>query len=208
MKSPRRQLFSAAGILMLIQVLLIGLRRLGAESIPEYWAAPPAIGSVVTFICGLISLYPLTVDSSPKLSLTSVLSGITAGFILLATSIYLAYIALESGAAPQPLPLVIQGGVALFMVSFISALISGATACLRTRSMRSIGFMLFVPVLLWCVILAAATAITMTEALKLDVFTNGVIALALLAVGFKIRNHNNPMAQPGSLYNSGQSLRD
>lgn len=185
-----RPVFISAGLLMLIQVFIIGLHRYGLDLVPEWWAAPPAIGAVVATIFGLITLYSRTHGHANKYAFASLCMGMTSGILLCATALWLVLKALEDGAIPPLLPILAQGAIALFMMTFVMALLLSAAACLKTKAMRCIGLLLLVPVFAWCLILGVAIMSTMNEALKLDVYTNGGIAIALMSVGFLLGKNN------------------
>jgi|GEM_PF-6343769 len=187
-----RPVFISAGLLMLVQVFIIGLRRHGMDFVPEWWAAPPAIGAVVATILGLITLYSRTHGHASRLAFASVCMGVTSGILLCTTALWFVFDALEGGAIPKLRPTSVQGAIALFMVTFIIALLLSAAACLRTKATRVIGFLLLVPVFAWCLILGVALMSSMSDALKLDFYTNGAIAAALIATGFLTRANNNP----------------
>lgn len=187
-----RPAFITAGLLMLVQVCIIGLRRYGLDFIPEWWAAPPAIGAVVATILGLVTLYSRTYGHASRLAFASVGMGVTSGILLCVTALWLVLDVLEGGVMPPLLPKSVQGAVALFMMTFVIALLLSAAACRKTKATRVIGFLLLVPVFAWCLILGVALMLTMSDALKLDFYTNGAIAAAFIAIGFLTRANNNP----------------
>ncbi len=186
-----RPVFISAGLLMLAQVFIIGLRRYGLDSIPEWWAAPPAIGAVVATIFGLVTLYSRIHSRSRRCAFASLCMGVISGILLCATTLWLVLNVIEDGAIAPLLPTLVQAAIALFMFTFIMALLLSAAACLQTRAMRIIGLLLLVPVFAWCLILGVAMVSTMTEALRLDFYTNGMIAIAFIAVGFLLGNDKN-----------------
>jgi hypothetical protein len=188
----RRPAFISAGLLMLVQVFIIGLRRFGLDLVPEWWAAPPAIGAVVATILGLITLYSRTTGHAKRLAFASVCMGVTSGILLGTTAFWLALSVLRDGAIPPLLPRLVQGAIALFLLTFVIALLLSAAACLKINAMRTVGFLLLVPVFAWCLILGVAMVHTMSEALRLDFYTNGVIAIALIAVGCLVPEDNDP----------------
>lgn len=180
-------LFISAGLLMFVQVLVIGLRKYGLAVVPEWWAAPPAIAAVIASILGLLTLYPRISGHAGRLAIASVCAGVVSGVLLLAAATWLLFAGITTGSV-SPLPQVLQAAIALFMMTFVTAFLLSAAACLKTGTMRGIGLLLLVPVVSWCLILVIATLSTLESALKLDVYTNGVIAAALISVGLLMRN--------------------
>ena len=187
-----RAAFLAAGALMLVQVFFIGLRRYGFETVSELWAAPPAIASIVASIVGLVALYPALATQSPRLSRAGVGAALVAGGVLCAAAAWLVGSAAFGGGVPQPLPPGLLGAIAVFMIAYVLGFGLNAAAGLRSATLRPIGCLLSVPVLSWAVILAVAMASNLSDALKLDFYTNVAIAFAFIAIGIRLKNMRPP----------------
>lgn len=203
-----RPVFISAGLLMLAQVFIIGLRRYGLDLVPEWWAAPLAIGAVVACILGVITLYPRTLGHASRLAFAGVCTGVASVILLCTVAVWLLLRVLEFGAVPQSLPPLVQGSIALFMFTFVIALLLSAAACLKTDGLRIIGLLLLVPVFSWCLILGVAIVSTMGEALRLDFYTNGAIAVALIAVGFLVREESTPASIAGASSSSSEGEKN
>ena len=178
--------FFAAGLLMLIQVALIGLRRFGVSSVSELWAAPPAIAGIVASIVGLVALHPALASGAPRLARAGQILALGAGVIFgVAAASFIVLIVLSDGA-PLSMPPWIQGAVALFMIAYVGSFVLSGAASLRSEGMRRISLPLFVPVAAWGVILIAAVISNLSGALQLDVYTNVAIAFSFITIGSRL----------------------
>lgn len=183
-------LFIAAGCSMLFQVFLIGLRRYNIGSFSELWIAPPAIAALVAGIIGLVGLYPRIAGRAQRLARAGAGSAIAAGVILCVAAAWLVGSGL-TGGIPQPPPGWFLAVIAAFMIAFILAFILAAAACLRAaRSLRAIGYLLLVPVVSWGAILVVGVLTNMNDALKLDLYTNGIVSIAFFAIGYVLRTRS------------------
>lgn len=181
--------FIAAGSLMLMQVLAVGLRRFGFASLSELWAALPAIAAIIASIVGLIALYPRFNGRARRLALAGVGAAVVAGVTLCAAAAWLAgSVMLNGGGVPQPLPAGLLGAIAGFLIAYVLGFVLYAAAGLRSEGMQRIGWLLLVPVASWSVILGAAVTTNLNDALKLDLYTNAVIAVAFIAIGGHLKD--------------------
>jgi hypothetical protein len=187
-----RAAFIAAGSLMLCQVLVVGLRRHGMASLSELWAALPAIAAIIASIVGLVALYPRFNGRSRRLALAGVGAVLGAGAILCAAATWLASIAVLQGGVPQPLPGGLLAAIAGFMIAYVLGFVLNAAAGLRSEGMQRVGWLLLVPVASWSVILGVAVTSNLNDALKLDLYTNAVIAFAFIALGVLLKNDRSP----------------
>jgi hypothetical protein len=186
-----RVAFIAAGSLMLCQVLVVGLRR-HDFAVSELWAALPGVAAIIASIVGLIALYPRFTGRSRRLALAGVGAALGAGVILCAAATWLAGSAVLGGGVPQPLPGGLLAAIAGFMIAYVLGFVLNAAAGLRSEGMRHVGWLLLVPVASWSVILGVAVTSNMGDALKLDLYTNAVIALAFIAIGVLLKNGRTP----------------
>jgi hypothetical protein len=188
-------LFFAAGGLMLIQVLLIGLRKYNVASFSELLIAPPAIAALVAGIIGLIGLHPRIAGRAPRLACAGAGSALAAGMILCVLAAWLIGSGLMGGI-PQPPPGWFLAAIATFMLAFIMAFILSSAASLRDDgSIRTVGYLLLVPVISWGMILVVGIVTSMSEALLLDFYTNGLISLAFLAIGYILKPQRERYSQ-------------
>lgn len=187
-----RAAFLGAGFLMLMQVLVVGLRRNGFDSLSELWAALPGIAAIIASIVGLVALYPRFGGRCRRLALAGVGAALGAGAILCVAALWLAGAAAQGGGVPQPLPGGLLAAIAGFMIVYVLGFVLNAVAGLRSGGMRRIGGLLLVPVAAWSVILGVAVTSNLNDALKLDLYTNTVIALAFIAIGVLLKNDQTP----------------
>lgn len=174
-------LFICSGVLLLVQVMLIGLRRYEMASFPESWIAVPSIPGVIAGIVALIGLYAQLSNESPTLARFAAGAAATAGLLLCTAAVWL-IIRGMSGGLPQPLPVWFFGLAAAFIVAFILAFILGSVASLKA-GWHLKASLLFVPVVAWGIILVAGVITNMSDALRLDFYTNAAIACAFIALG-------------------------
>jgi hypothetical protein len=188
-------LFFAAGGLLGVQVLMIGFLRYNIASFSDLWIAPPAIAALVAGIIGLIGLYPRTAGQAPRLACAGAASAIAAGIILCVAATWLIGSALLGGIT-QPPPAGFLALIAAFMLAFILAFILSSAASLRADgSLRTVGYLLLVPVISWGMILVVGIVTSMSEALLLDFYTNGLISLAFLAIGHILKPRRERFSQ-------------
>jgi hypothetical protein len=159
-----RAAFIAAGSLMLIQVLVIGLRRHGFASLSEFWAALSGIAAIIVSIVGLVALYPRFTGRSRRLALVGVGAALGAGVTLCAAAAWLAGSAARDGRVPQPLPGGLLAVIAGFMIAYVLGFVLNAAAGLRSQGMRRIGWLLLVPVASWSIILGVAVTNNLSDA--------------------------------------------
>lgn len=176
-------LFFAAGGLLLVQVLLIGLRKYHIGSFSELWIAPPAIAALVAGLGGLIGLHSRLALHAPRLAgAGSGIALLAAGMLGVASAWIVGRAVL--GGIPQPLPAWFLAMIAGFMIAFmLSFAVSGLAGLCGAGALRTIGCLLLAPVVSWSAILIVGFSTNFGDALKLDFYTNGIISLAFLAIG-------------------------
>ncbi|MBQ4851801.1 hypothetical protein [Pseudoalteromonas sp. MMG012] len=79
------------------------------------------------------------------------------------------------------------GVFGLFMVAVVLAFLCYAIAFLRCEAQRKIGYLLSVPVTMWALMLVVGSIKGMEAGLSLDYYTNAVISVTFLALGFSLR---------------------
>ena len=174
-------LFVASGMLLLVQVILIGLRRYEISSFSDSWIALSSIPAVIAGLIALIGLCPQFSHEAPTLARFAAAAAASAGMLLCAAAAWLIGISLRGGP-PQPLPAWFLGVIAAFMIAFMLGFILSAAASFTTGR-RFSGWLLLVPVFAWGSILVAGVMTNMNGALRLDFYTNGAIACAFIALG-------------------------
>ena len=184
--NPR--LFIGAGVFTFVQVFLIGLLKFGIAAFPEQWLSLPGILSQVMILLGLVGLGYRTAPLAPRLTRASKTSIWIASVIL-----GLAVLALVSEG---PLPPESSGSpgvwlpilVAAFIISLIAAYIFSALACGNVNGMRSIGYLLGIPVASLGFIMVVGILTSIGDALRLDFYTNAVNACAYIAIGVILKS--------------------
>lgn len=184
-------LFFAAGGLLLVQVFMIGLLRYNIASFSDLWIAPPAIAALAASLAGLITLYPQIWGHAPRTARAGTGFAITAGTLLCLAVLWIMGGTLLGGAPEPPM-----GVIAAFMIAFVLSLILTAAASLQSGgSMRRVGYLLLVPVISWGMILVVGAMTSMSEALLLDFYTNGLISIAFLAIGHILKPQRERYSQ-------------
>jgi hypothetical protein len=88
---------------LLVQVVLIGLRKYQIGTFSEAWIAPPAITALVASLVGLVGLYPHLSRRSPRLARAGRWTTMLAGGVLGLAAMWILGSALRGGL-PQPPP--------------------------------------------------------------------------------------------------------
>lgn len=192
-------LFIAAGLLMLVQVVLIGLRTYGVGSFPEAWIASFAICAVVAALAALTGLSPGLSHAAPRLAKAGAAAALFA-IVLLCTAAAWLVVGAHLGGHAGPVPAWFPGFAAIFMFAFVLAFLLAAAASLKAGS-RAMGCLLLVPAVAWSVIVLAGAVMGIGSALRLDLYTNGAIACALLALGYVAGNRSG---RTHGVYDSGR----
>lgn len=174
-------LFVCAGVLLIMQVVMIGLRRYEVGTFSDLWIAVPSIPGVIAALIALSGLYARLTNEAPTLARSAAGAVACAGFLLCTAVAWLIWSSMRGGL-PQPLPIWFLGVTATFIVAFILAFILSAAASFRAGRRLS-AFLLFVPVPAWGSLLVAGAISNMSSALQLDFYTNAVIACAYIALG-------------------------
>lgn len=186
-------LFSASGVLMFVQVILIGLKRHDIGSFSELWIVPLAVSAVVA---GLIALIGLNTGLSPRAPRLAKAGAVAAMAAIALLGIALVWLISSAPAKGQEISL--PGGffalAGLFIAALVLAFILIAAASLKA-GLRAMGYLLLVPALSWGAIIVAGAITNMSDALRLDFYTNAAIACAFVALGFVMRKRT-----PGSVF--------
>lgn len=171
---------------MLIQVILFWLVRHDIGSFSHHWAAPLGIGALAAGLMGLIGLYPQMMGRAPRLARAAVGFALLAGTILCAATLWL-IVATSQGGVPEPPPGGFFAAIGAFMVALVLAFVFAAVASLRHSALRVVGYLLLVPVIAWGMLLAASAVTSLSGSLSLDIYTNSVISIAFLVIGYLLK---------------------
>lgn len=169
---------------MLINVVALWIIFYSDPQLSILWAAIPGIIALTTSVIGLLKLYPRI--SSETLWLAR--SG--AGFALVAgTALCIAAIWIFAGGISESIPNGVLALIGIFLVSMVIAFICNAVAFLIDGSSRNIGYLLIVPVASWGIMLVVGMIKGLEVGISLDFYTNGLIAVAFLLIGFLLRKN-------------------
>lgn len=180
--------FVASGFLA-INVISLWVRLLSDLQLSILWAAIPGIIAFAASVIGLLKLYPKISSEAPWLSRGSAGFALAASVALCAAAIWILGASVFAGGISEPPPKGILALAGIFMVSMVVAFIFNAVAFLMSRTSKSIGYLLLVPVACWCVMLVVGMIKGMEAGTSLDIYTNGIIAVAFLSIGFMLRKN-------------------
>jgi hypothetical protein len=180
-------MFFAAGGFLVINVISLWIRILSDFQLSILWVAIPGIIAFSASIIGLLKLYPRISSDVPWLSRGGAGFALTASAALCAAAIWILGASVFAGGISEPPPNGILALAGIFIVSMVVAFILNAVAFLISRSSRSIGYLLLVPVASWCVMLVVGMIKGLEAGTSLDIYANGVIAAAFLSIGFLLQ---------------------
>lgn len=179
--------FYSAGILMLLNVVFLWIRSHWNFQLSILWAAAAGILALTASIIGLLKLYPRISSETPWLARNGAGFAITAGAALFMAALWIFRTAIFSGGIPEPPPTGVQALIGVFIVSMVMAFICNAAAFLISSSSKNIGYLLMVPVVSWSLMLIVGMIRGLESGLSLDQYTNGLIAVAFLSIGFLVK---------------------
>lgn len=182
------RLFIVAGISMLINVILLWLRRLSDYELSILWPAIPSLIALTCAVFGLLNLYKQASINTPIIAKVGAFFSILACSALGVAAIWLTLFK-ENG---EQLPQWFFGIIAAFMISIILAFLSNAVAFLQHTLARNIGLLLSIPLSMWLIMLLIGVMKGMQVGLSLDFYTNAVIATSFVFLGLKLRPENTP----------------
>lgn len=181
-------LFFSAGILMLVNVAFLWIRYYSNVQLSILWAAVPGIFALTASIIGLLKLHPrVSSTATPWLAHSGAGFALMAGVALSIATIWIFSIALFSGGISEPLPNGVQALIGVFLIAMVMAFIFNAAAFLINSSSQNIGYLLMVPVASWGLMLIVGIVNGLESGLSLDQYTNGLIAVAFLSIGFLVK---------------------
>lgn len=181
-------LFMIAGSLMLINTAFLWARLLSGGQLSLLWAAIPAITAFACAIWGLFKLYPQAAVNAPRVAKAGAGFALLACGALMLAALWIFAVSVFGGGMPVPPPPAMLGLIALFVVAMVIAFLSNAIAFLRHDTQRKVGYLLTVPLAMWTLMLVVGLTNGTQVGLSLDFYTNGVIALAFLGLGFTLKN--------------------
>lgn len=165
------------------------------------WLGVAEVGTgflgLVASIVAVVGLYPRLNNRVPRLSGAGLLAFLGAIVGLLGSVGWLLNIGLEN--APEAVPTALTGLFTLSVLLIAVGFLVFAAACLRTNTpSRMVGYLLFVPVVMWIWHYVALAIFGSTRIGTIVDYT--VIAAAFLAVGYLLRTESNPTdrAEPTS----------
>lgn len=182
-------MFFVAGGFLAINVFSLWVRLLSESKLSILWAAIPGIIAFAASVIGLLKLYPIISPEAPWLSRGGAGFALTASVALCAAAIWILGASVFAGGISEPPPKGILALAGIFIVSMVVAFIFNAVAFLISRASKSIGYLLLVPVTCWCVMLVVGMIKGMEAGTSLDIYTNGIIAVAFLLIGISLRKN-------------------
>lgn len=183
--------FTIAGSFMLVNTAFLWIRYYSDNQLTLLWAAIPSIIGLTSSVIGLLKLYPRISSFAPKTAKSGAAFGLVACASLGIATVWIFVVSVFgegiSGGPSQGLLMLI----AIFMVAMILAFFSNAIGFLRHSAQRSIGYLLSVPLAMWLLMMVIGAVQGMEVGLSLDYYTNGVIAVAFLALGFTLKTNKD-----------------
>ena len=179
--------FMIAGVFMLINTVMLWARFYLDHQLSILWPAIPAVIGLAAGVFGLFKLYTPAVNNAPFMAKSGVSFAFLACFSLGSAAIWLFGMSLLYGAVPQPTPQWFTLLIVIFMVAVVLAFLCYAIAFLRCEALRNIGCLLSLPVAMWALMLVVGSIKGMEAGLSLDYYTNAVISVTFLALGFSLR---------------------
>jgi hypothetical protein len=186
------RLFIVAGVSMLINVILLWVRRLSDYELSILWPAIPSLIALACAVFGLLNLYKQASFNTPFIAKVGAFFSILACTVLGIAAIWLIANLVFFKENGEQLPQWFFGLIAVFMISMILAFLSNAVAFLQHTHSRNIGLLLSIPLAMWLIMLLIGLMKGMQVGLSLDFYTNAVIATAFLFLGLKLRSENTP----------------
>ena len=180
-------LFFAAGSFMLVNVIVLWIRYSSSAQLSILWAAIPGIAALTASIIGLFKLYPRISSEARLLARSGAGFALLGGAALCTAAIWIFGTAIFSGEVPEPAPSGLLALIGIFIISMVLAYICYAIAFLIYSSSKSIGYLLMVPVASWGLMLVVGMVEGLEAGLTLDLYTNGVIAAAFIALGVMLK---------------------
>jgi hypothetical protein len=188
-------LFFVAGSFMLVNVTFLWIRVHSDFTLSIIWAAIPGIIAFTASIIGLFKLYPRISSKTPWLARSGAGFALTAGTALGIAAIWILFMAIFAGGISEPPPNGILALIGIFILSMVIAFVCNAVAFLMDSSTRNMGYLLIIPVASWALMLSIGIIKGMETGLSLDLYTNGIIAVAFLLIGHLLRkDHDYPVS--------------
>lgn len=180
-------MFLIAGLFLLLNTVLLWVRYFSDFQLSIMWPAIPAITAFTFSLVGLLKLYPRVSLQAQSSARGGLLFAMLASLCLCLAAIWIFAVALFGEGLPDPTPPALSALIALFMISMVFAFLSYGIAFLKQGAQKKAGVLLLVPVSMWALMLLVASFKGMETALSLDYYTNGVIALAFMAIGIFLK---------------------
>ncbi len=179
---------------MLINTALLWIRLYSGYQLSILWPAVPAILALAFSVFGLLKLYSRAAINAPQLAKAG------AGFALLASmslgiaAIWIFSLTVFGEGMPQPAPQGLLMLIAIFMIAMVLAFSINTFAFIRDATQRKVGYLLMVPVAMWATMLVVGVISGMEVGLSLDFYTNAVIGVAFLVLGYTLKTRRSEEA--------------
>ena len=179
--------FIMAGLFMLAQVLFIGLTRLGIGAASELIAAGCGLVAVFASLLGLAALYSRLCAGSPRLAKAMAVLVVAATLMMLAAITMLLVSHADEHGTAVTLPPAVLGIIGGFLLAYVASFALAAIGGLKAGT-KSVAGLLLVPVVCWGTIIIVGAVGIGTEALKLEIYLNVVMAIGFLALAASLRS--------------------
>lgn len=173
---------------MSLNVVALWIKYLSGHSISILWAAIPGIVAFVASVMGLIKLYPRISSSAPWLARGGVGFALLAAASLCIAALWILGEVIIAGGVSEPPPSGILGLIGIFIVAMVIAFIGNAFGFILGGELKSVGYLLMVPVVCWATMLVVGMFKGLQAGLALDVYTNAFIAAAFILLGVRLKN--------------------
>lgn len=180
-------LFFTAGIFMVVNVTFLWIRVYSDFQLSILWAAIPGIIGFAASVFGLLKLYPRISSERPWLARSGAGFALAAGTALFIAALWILGTSIFAGGISGSPSSAVLALIGIFIVSMVVAFICNAVAFLMVGSLRNFGYLLMVPVASWALMLVVGVIKGLEVGLSLDLYTNGLIALAFLSIAFLLQ---------------------
>src|SRR5688572_3770705 len=179
---------------MLANVMFLWIRVSSDFKLSILWAAIPGIIGFTASVFGLLKLYPRISSEKPWLARSGAGFALAAGTALFIAALWILGTSIFAGGISGSPPSAVLALIGIFIVSMVIAFICNAAAFLMVSSLRNIGYLLMVPVASWALMLIVGVIKGLEAGISLDLYTNGLIAVAFFSIGVLLRKHQRNVA--------------
>jgi hypothetical protein len=183
--------FFIAGSFMLINALFLWLRHYSNYQLSILWPAIPAITGLTSSVFGLLKLYPRVSIGAPVIAKSGICFTLLALASLSLVAVWILVVSVFGDGMQEQQSQWLLMLIVIFMVAMVLAFFTNAIAFLRFSELQKVGYLLTVPLAMWFIMLMVGVMKGMERGLSLDFYTNPVIGLTFLVLGFTLKANRN-----------------